>query len=366
MQDAGLEAHIDGLGNVYGKAKNVSRTVLVGSHTDSVPEGGWLDGALGVVYGLEIARVWNESRAGGNDGVDVISFADEEGTYKGLLGSKAFCGSLGDLDTRQTVNMAGRSLADALDEAGLDGRTDIKCDPSRHMAFLEAHVEQGPRLEVEGAPIGIVVGIVGIRRHFLKFRGQADHAGTTPMKMRKDAGAALIRLASNLLRGFGDNGAAGTVWNIGNVTFTPGVANVVPAEAEFSFEFRDTSGEVLARLDKLVDDSAEAWNRDSPVLCEARRIFAVEPVAMNSDLATAIGAAAKRCGVKTLSIPSGAGHDAMVVAAHLPTAMLFVPSIGGRSHVISEDTAEADIVAGAEVLAETTRMVLDGETGVMQ
>jgi N-carbamoyl-L-amino-acid hydrolase len=364
MQDAGLEARMDGFGNVYGKAKGVSKTVLVGSHTDTVPEGGWLDGALGVVYGLEIARAWNADRSGSERGVDVISFADEEGSYRGCLGSNAFCGTLGDFDARRTVNLAGRSLAEALREAGLDGQGRFTRDPGRHRAYLEAHVEQGPQLEAEGKPVGIVTGIVGIRRYLLTFRGQADHAGTTPMDMRKDAGAALIRVASTLLERFVAEGAAATVWNLGNITLKPGAANVVPAEAELFLEFRDTSADLLPRLEEMVEASAAAWNRDSLVRCEARRTFTVEPVAMDPDLAETVRAAAERCGAEAMTLPSGAGHDAMVMAAHLPTAMLFVPSIGGRSHVVSEDTAEADIVIGAEVLAETLRMILDGETGV--
>src|SRR3954466_14983668 len=219
MQEAKLAADIDRYGNVFGRTPQAPRAVVIGSHTDSVPKGGWLDGVLGVIYGLEIARSCIEKRS--SAAVDVISFQDEEGRYAPLLGAKSFCGVLDE---------ATPGLADALAKSPFSGAP-ARLEPSRHLAYLEAHIEQGPRLEAAGKRIGVVSGIVGIRRARVTALGQADHAGTTPMPMRKDAGAALLRLAKEILDAFAALGAADTVWNIGALTLEPGAANVVPARA---------------------------------------------------------------------------------------------------------------------------------------
>ena len=182
MRDAGLDARIDGVGSVYGRCRGVGeRALLIGSHTDSVPRGGWLDGALGVVYGLEIARARSEAGEPELLGVDVISFADEESAFLELAGSRAFCGSLSDADIDAARNREGVQLAAALAEAGWAEHPRARLDPSRHVAYLEAHIEQGPRLEAAGRRIGVVTSLVGIRRIQVTFSGQADHAGTTPM-----------------------------------------------------------------------------------------------------------------------------------------------------------------------------------------
>ena len=229
MRAAGLDARIDGIGNVYGRATDVERAVLIGSHTDSVPKGGWLDGAMGVLYGLEIARARHEARASlAHLGVDVISFADEEGTYRALAGSLSFCGQLSDTAIEQATNADGASLAEALSHAGYAGQPRARLDPDRHLAYLEGHIEQGPRLEVEHQKIGIVTTIVGIRRSRLSCLGQADHAGTTPMHLRKDAGAALIALCARVLERFEQTRGELSVWNIGHIAFAPGAGNVVP------------------------------------------------------------------------------------------------------------------------------------------
>ncbi len=202
MLDAGLDAQIDGVGNVLGQTPGVGRAVLIGSHTDTVPNGGWLDGAMGVIYGLELARGLAESGSPLPGGIDVISFADEESTYFGTLGSRSFVGELGESDIAEARSLGGESLRDALDRAGYAGRPKVHLDRSRHLAYLEAHIEQGPRLEAEGQRIGLVTSIVGMRRIEVTFFGQADHAGTTPMSLRKDAGAALFAFATEVTTAF--------------------------------------------------------------------------------------------------------------------------------------------------------------------
>jgi N-carbamoyl-L-amino-acid hydrolase len=333
MGEANLDAGIDRYGNVYGRSRAAARTVLIGSHTDSVPKGGWLDGALGVIYGLEIARAC--------PAVDVISFEEEEGKYLPLLGVKSFCGLL-DQDLPQP-------LVDALVHTGFKGAP-ASVDRSRHLAYLEAHIEQGPKLEAAGKRIGLVTGIVGIRRIRITALGQADHAGTTPMSMRKDAGAALIRLAGQILERFCALAAADTVWNIGVIEVLPGAANVVPAKASMMVEFRDMDAALLERMLGALRELAAVAGK-GPVSVDLEVTARIEPAPMDSRLGAAIAEASRSLGEEPLSLPSGAGHDAMVMSRMLPSAMLFIPSIGGRSHDIAEDTSEEDIVLGCRVLA---------------
>jgi N-carbamoyl-L-amino-acid hydrolase len=360
MAAAGLAVEIDGIGNVIGRMPKAKRAVLIGSHTDSVPKGGWLDGALGVIYAVEIARALGESGAGGEIGIDAISFAEEEGTYLGTAGSLSFCGELGDAQLRAAKSVDGKPLLAALDEAGYGGRPRRQLDPARHIAFIEGHIEQGPRLEANGKRIGAVTGIVGIRRHRVRTLGQADHAGTTPMAMRKDAGAAMFALAADLTARFRAAAAGDTVWNFGHVRFEPGAGNVVPAAAELLVEFRDLSDAVLDPMAGAIEAAAAAIRASHPVRVEVSPLMALPPSAMEPRIVSLVESAAQARGVPAMRMPSGAGHDAMILARHLPTGMLFIPSIGGRSHDGAEDTAEADVVLGAEILADMTEAIIAG------
>jgi N-carbamoyl-L-amino-acid hydrolase len=352
MAEAGLDARIDRIGNVIGRFPAVRRSILIGSHTDTVPKGGWLDGAYGVMCGLEIARSLRERGGSPGLGVDVASFQDEEGTFLPFLGSRSFCGDVSEADLAAVKSKDGTPLAAALASAAYSGPA-ATYDPDRHAAYLEAHIEQGPRLEAERRRIGIVSGIVGIRRLRIFSKGQADHAGTTPMAMRKDAGAALLRLATRILSEFPSRAGAETVWNIGRIEFRPGAANVVPAEAEMMLEIRDTA---VGKLDEL-EACVAAWiadgARQGPVSISSEPIARIMPTAMSPKIGRLIAAAAREHQAEPLAMPSGAGHDAMVLGRFMPAAMLFVPSIGGRSHDIVEDTSEADLALGCEVLAAT-------------
>lgn len=358
MKAAGLAPEIDGIGNVIGRMADRPKAVLMGSHTDSVPKGGWLDGALGVIYALEIARAIRESGAKADVGVDVISFAEEEGTYYGTAGSLAFCGELDEVRFEKARSVTGKTLREALAEAGYAGRPRAKVDAKRHVAFLEGHIEQGPRLEAAGKRIGIVTGIVGIRRCQLSITGQADHAGTTPMAMRKDAGAAAIALASDIIARFQKIRASDTVWNFGHIKFEPGAGNVVPAQSEILLEFRDTKDDVLKRMAAAVEEAAAALRKSHPVGVEAVPLVALPPSEMDAKLMDVLDAATAAAGIDGIRMPSGAGHDAMILARHVPTAMLFIPSIGGRSHDGAEDTAEADVILGAEILARAVDRII--------
>ncbi len=356
MDDAGLEATIDGVGNVFGRSRANGPGVLIGSHSDSVPNGGWLDGAMGVVYGIEIARAASEGA--GCSTVDVIAFEDEEGSYLPVLGSRSFCGELADGEIDAARNASGQALTQAMATAGVAGGEPARREGGRYRAYLEAHIEQGPRLEAEGRRIGVVTAIVGIRRFRICFSGRADLAGTTPMAMRIDAGAASIEAAGDLMAAFQGEAGPSTVWNIGKVTFEPGAANVVPSLAEFLFEFRDTDIEAMEVLEKRVCEIVQKVDAAGPVAATVEKTADIAPTPMDQELGEVIEAAAREAGTESMRLPSGGGHDAMVLARYVPTAMLFVPSIGGRSHDIEEDTHEDDIVLGCEVMARVVERLL--------
>jgi beta-ureidopropionase / N-carbamoyl-L-amino-acid hydrolase len=357
MQDAGLATQMDEVANVYGRYPGVSKALLLGSHTDTVPNGGWLDGALGVAYAVEIARAAVESGPASAIGIDVISFQDEEGTFLPFLGSRTFCNDMSEaeLDGAKSGEL---SLRAAL--AGIPGSPNPpRLDPSRHVCYLEAHIEQGPRLEAAQRRIGVVSALVGIRRLRIRTRGRADHTGTTPMGMRKDAGAVLFRLAARIAQEFPRLGAAETVWNIGSMALRPGAANVVPGEAEMVLEFRDIDSGILDRLEHHVSEWVDELSEVCPI--ETHCLVRMAPTPMMQELADVLATCAKARGEEAMHMPSGAGHDAMIMARFIPAAMLFVPSIGGRSHDVTEDTAEEDIVFGCQVLADAVSRLRNNE-----
>jgi beta-ureidopropionase / N-carbamoyl-L-amino-acid hydrolase len=349
LQAAGLDASMDQVGNVLGRYPNVASAVLVGSHTDTVPKGGWLDGALGVVYGLEIARSAIEAGERLTTGIDVVSFQDEEGTFLPFLGSRSFCADVTEAELAHCRSRDGTRLTQALATIAHEAPP-LRLDVPHHLCFLEAHIEQGPRLEAAGRRIGVVSAIVGIRRFRIRTLGRADHAGTTPMAARSDAGAELITLAAWVGEEFSRLAGPDTVWNIGQIEFRPGAANVVPVEAELLLEFRDPRQDTLDAIEsRLLERVSAPKGRSCKI--EAEQLVRIPPTAMASDLRELIATAATAAGEQPLLMPSGAGHDAMVLARFIPAAMMFVPSIGGRSHDVTENTSDLDIVRGCEVLA---------------
>lgn len=350
MEEADLDAEMDSMGTVLGRPSDGRPSILVGSHTDTVPQGGWLDGALGVLLGLEIARAWPRTA---EFGVSVVSFSDEEGRFSPLLGSRLFCGALGFDEAQGLGDDSGMTVAAARAAVGLAGSKLLRLDLQRHRAFLEVHIEQGPVLEHEGIPIGVVSDIVGIGRELVVFSGQADHAGTTPMAMRRDAGRAAVLFADTvdaLCRDImGDEG----VWNIGAIRMRPAAYNVVPERAEVLVEYRSSSENLLDRIREripgLATEAAERARVREQVIPAGR----VPGVAMDAGMRRRIGEAAAALNLRTRPIASGAGHDAMVLAPRIPSGMIFVPSIGGRSHTPEEDTRREDIAAGLAVAART-------------
>ena len=360
MAAAGLAAHIDGVGNVVGRSRADGKAVLMGSHSDTQPRGGWLDGAMGVIYALEIARALAESEDTRDLPLDIASWMDEEGIYFDCLGSLSFAGEASDEAIRAGANEAGHTVAEAIREAGLDGVPPARLDAARHVGYLEAHIEQGPALEAAGKLIGVVTAIVGIRSYDVRFAGQQNHAGTTPMVLRRDAGAALIdfgyRVAERLRAASGER----TVFTIGQVAFDPGAVSIIPGAAAMSLQFRDPEEDRLDALEAVVQALAEEATAAGPVAVTAERTHnSALAAAMDPALQEHIARAAEaHAPGRWVHMPSGAGHDAQVLARRIPAAMLFVPSIRGISHDFAEDTAEADIVLGCRVLASATESIL--------
>jgi N-carbamoyl-L-amino-acid hydrolase len=352
MRDAGLEPEIDGIGNVIGRGAGDGPRVLLGSHTETQPHAGWLDGALGVLYGLEVARALGR-------GVDVASWADEEGHYSSFPGSRSFVGDFSDADIDAGRNRYGnKTLRQALSEAGLAERPRANFESGRYLGYLEAHIEQGDELEAKNLKIGIVTSIVGIWQHRITFTGVQNHAGTTRMAIRKDAGVALVNLAHAIGQRFPQVAAARSVWTTGRITLDPGAASIVPGGAEMAFQFRDADPEVLARLGKTLEELVAAAN-NNPCGVTLQRTSASIPKIMDAGFQDALERAAERFAPGLHQrMPSGAGHDAQQLARVMPAAMLFVPSIGGISHHWSENTGDEDIVLGCQVFAAAVADIL--------
>ena len=349
---AGLHVTIDGIGNVIGHDPAPGRKLLLGSHLETQNHAGWLDGAMGVIFALEVARTIDQ-------GIDVAGWADEEGHFGSFLGSRSYCGLLPDeeIDRCKSVD-DGTPLRAALANAGFDGTPRLQADLTRYRGYLEAHIEQGAALEDAGNRIGVVTAIVGSHRFRIVFEGQQNHAGTTRMAVRRDAGVALIRLAAAIEDRFPQVAGPRTVWTTGRITLDPGAPSIVPGRAEMLFQFRDTDPMVLSALENELESLVEAANRGPCRVSIADRGRSV-PRDMDAAFQAALDRAAERHAPgQHTRMHSGAGHDAQIVSHVMSAGMLFVPSIGGISHHYTEDTSDADIVLGCQVLADAAADLL--------
>jgi N-carbamoyl-L-amino-acid hydrolase len=353
LTEASLDSSIDGIGNVYGRDPVPGRKLLMGSHIETQNRAGWLDGVMGVIYGLEVARTLGR-------GIDVAAWADEEGHFGSFIGSRSFCGMLTEQEMDVCANReTGVSLRDALRQAGFNGRPRLRMDQARYRGYLEAHIEQGSDLEDHHLRIGIVTAIVGSRRYKIEFKGVQNHAGTTRMAVRRDAGVALVKFAAAIEQRFPAIAGPLTVWTTGDIKLDPGAASIVPGGAELIFQFRDTDQAILDALDATLNELlAEAARGPCEVSVAYRSTTA--PSAMDPGFQTVLKAAAQRH-VPGLHqpMPSGAGHDAQILSLRLPSAMLFVPSIGGISHHYTENTRDEDIVLGCQVFADAAAAILE-------
>ena len=359
LPEAGLAAEIDGIGNVLGSSAKSGPKLLAGSHLESQNYAGWLDGPLGVVYALEAARVLNPD-PDVNGAVEVAAWCDEEGHFGSFLGSRSFAGGVSEADIDAARDRSsGRTMREALRDVGLAGRARATAQRGRHIGYLEAHIEQGQVLEGGGLAIGVVTSIVGIWQYRISFTGEQNHAGTTRMEVRKDAGLALARFCVAIDDRF--PGACGprTVWTTGHITLDPGAPSIIPGRAEMLFQIRDDDPEVIGRLEDLLQSMAADVSAQGHCNVAIERIRTGVPAMMDAGFQQAIEAASTAfAGGRSIRMPSGAGHDAQVLATIMPAGMLFVPSIGGISHHWTENTDDADIVTGAKVFVDACRRLL--------
>ena len=353
MTEIGLEASIDGIGNVYGRNTGPGPHLLAGSHIETQHESGWLDGALGVVAALALARA--------GLAVDVVALADEEGHFEGgFLGSRSILGLLDDSEMDRSRNRTdGTPLRHALEQAGLAGKPRMQLEPGRHRGFLELHIEQGTQLERQNLRCGIVTGIVAIWQFRIRIEGQQDHAGGTTMAERRDAGLTAVRLLAAIDQEFPRLCGPRTVWTCGRITLDPGAPSIIPGSADVLFQIRDIEVEVLQRLeDALIRLVAESNRRER---CEAELILVSrsKPALCDPAMMEALEhAAEQRAPGLWQRMPSGAGHDAQFMSRVMPAAMLFTPSIGGISHHWAEDTKEEDLELCCQILGDAATALL--------
>lgn len=351
----GLEPSIDGVGNVLGRHPGPGPHLLVGSHIETQNEAGWLDGALGVVAGVALARAGLP--------VDVVAFADEEGHFSaGFLGSRSAIGELTEAEIDAARNRTdGTPLRDALSAAGLAGLPRMRLDPGRYRGFLEMHIEQGTQLESAGLHLGVVSGIVAIWQFRIAFEGHQDHAGGTTMAERRDAGLSAVRLLAAIDRKFPEVCGSASTWTTGRITLDPGAYSIIPGRAEVVFQFRDVSVPVLERMEACLEALVRESNRRERCPATLTALSKAIPALCDPGLMRALSQAAEHtCPGLWQAMPSGAGHDAQNVARVMPAAMLFVPSIGGISHHWAEDTSDADLALGVRALAAAAERVLAG------
>ena len=359
--EAALAADIDGIGNVLGTSTKFGPKLLAGSHLESQNYAGWLDGPLGVVYALEAARVINPD-PNTNGAVEVAAWCDEEGHFGSFLGSRSYVGGVteADIDAARDRN-SDRTMRQALRDAGLAGRARLQAERGRHIGYLEAHIEQGETLESGRLSIGVVTSIVGIWQYRITFTGEQNHAGTTRMGVRKDAGVALARFCVDIDDRFPAACGPRTVWTTGRITLDPGAPSIIPGSAEMLFQIRDDDPDVIGRLEDLLRSMAADVSAQGRCSVAVERIRTGAPAMMDTAFQQAIEAASVAfAGGKSIRMPSGAGHDAQILATIMPAGMLFVPSIGGISHHWSENTDDADIVTGAQVFVDACRRLLAG------
>ncbi len=362
MEALGLNPRVDQAGNVIGvwPGRIGGRQLMTGSHTDTVPSGGRFDGMVGVVGALEAVRAMQEAGIRLDHDLVVVDFFNEEPNRFGLscVGSRALTGFL-DPSVLETLDEEGRSFAESLRGAQVEASEILRTgwDWEKVDAFVELHIEQGPNLERLGAQIGLVETITGISRFRALFHGRRDHAGTTGMDTRRDAGCAAAGtvLAVERIAQEGAQAVDGAKGTVGGVSFTPAAVNVVTEAAEMRGEFRSPQGSWLHEAEERLTSAAaqEAASRGASV--DVEWLPTQEPRLMDASVLEACAGAVDELGLSRATLFSGAEHDAALIAQRAPTAMLFVPSAGGRSHCPEEWTDLHDIMPGVTALTETLR-----------
>jgi N-carbamoyl-L-amino-acid hydrolase len=365
VAETGAEESVDAAGNQWFTLRGgIDRAVLIGGHIDSVPNGGWLDGALNVMAGVEVLR---RIAADGPPPVTLrlVNWADEEGARFGrsLFGSSAAAGSMADQDElRGRTDAAGIALAEALRQhaVDLDSALDARSELEGAAAYLELHIEQGPVLEAMDLPLGVVLGTFGVERHQVTFRGQAAHAGSTPMDKRRDALAGAARLELEI-REIAKRTGEGAVCTMGGVVTKPGIVTSVVETAECLLDQRHLDARRLASMLGEAKIASQRFAQEEDVEVEWERIWNIEPILFDEGLVELADEAIKEVAGTSHRLPSGPLHDAAEVArAGIPTVMLFVQSLRGLSHTKLEDTKEEHLELSVQALDKLASKTIDG------
>ena len=356
-----VEHHLDAAGNRWVTMEGVSEEALIiGSHLDSVPNGGWLDGCLGVVTGLEILRQYAHKKPPVT--LRLVDWADEEGARFGrsLLGSSAFAGTESIEADRGRRDREGVMLEDALRRCGveIDLFAEAQAEQLNAAAYLELHIEQGPVLEALGLPLGVVLGTKGVERHAITFHGQEAHSGSTPMKQRRDALAAAAKLALEIRAIAGQH--ADSVCTMGSVKTFPGIVTAVVGRCETTLDQRDLDAEVLGEMYAEAQAASVRFTAEEGCTVEWNRIWSIEPVPFHPELIELCAEAVKETCGTAHRLPSGPLHDAAEVCrAGIPTVMMFVQSLKGISHNKIEDTQEEHLELAVRAMDALARKTMD-------
>ena len=357
MRDVGLDVRVDRIGNVVatragdGDVDGALAPVMTGSHIDTVRTGGRYDGTLGVLAGLEVVRALDDAGVRTRRPLAVAFFTDEEGSRfaPDMLGSLVYAGGMPLEDALEVVGIDGAVLGHELERIGWAGEAAVP-GPSPH-AYVELHIEQGPLLEEQGVTIGAVTGVQGISWQELTLTGQSNHAGTTPMRLRRDAGLAAAQVAVAVRHLATDLGGH-QVGTVGRIDLHPDLVNVVAARATMTVDLRNTDEAVLAAAERGLRATVDEIAAAEGVTAAWRELARFAPVAFDDDVVALVERTAKARGHTVMRLPSGAGHDAQMIARLCPAGMVFVPSRAGVSHNPAEFTEPDDLAAGCQVLAD--------------
>jgi N-carbamoyl-L-amino-acid hydrolase len=352
MKELGMAVTIDPIGNIFGTragSRPDLAPVMTGSHIDTVRTGGAYDGNYGVLAGLEVVATLNEAKQQTQRSLVVGVFTNEEGARfaPDMLGSLVYVGGMPLDEALDLKAIDGPRLGDELARIGYDGKADLGAHKPH--AFIELHIEQGPILDIEGVKIGAVENLQGISWQELTIVGQSNHAGTTPMYLRHDAGyvaSAIATFVRDLTRKMGGH----QVGTIGKIDLIPNLINVIAARATITVDLRNTDEGLLQQAEYALATYLKELEQSEGVAITARRLARFEPVSFDTALADRIAHHAQALGLSQQRMTSGAGHDAQMLARICPTSMIFVPSVGGISHNPAEHTDQEDLIAGANVL----------------
>lgn len=353
MRDLGLTISIDQIGNVVATRPGLEHgpPVMTGSHIDTVATGGRYDGSLGVLAGLEVIATLNDHGIQTRYPLAVAFFTNEEGArfHPDMMGSWVFRGGFPVTKALATVGIDGTTVAENLERIGYAGP--IPCGSQPVKAFVELHIEQGPVLAREGVQIGVVTGVQGMSWTEYTVEGVSNHAGTTPMALRQDAGygaSAIAVAARDLALAMGGDQVA----TVGCIQLTPGLVNVIAKTARLTVDLRNTDAIRLRQAEIRMQAKIDAIVAAAGLTLSSRSLARFEPVVFNPSLVDLVEQTAQRLGRSVKRLPSGAGHDAGLIAPMAPTAMIFVPSVDGISHNVNEYTAPTDLEQGANVLLQ--------------